>query len=395
MKFKMVEIGSICEIFSGATPKTSNDEFWNGDIHWTTPKDLSDLDKKYLSDTPRKITDKGLKSCSAAILPERSVLLSSRAPIGLVAINTIPVCTNQGFKSLVPKNEMVDAEFLYWWLTANKKKLQESGRGATFKEISKAIVSSFKIPLPPLEEQKRIAKILDAADALRAKRRQAVAQLDTFLQSTFLDLFGDPVTNPKGWDEEPVGNVSIIQGGLQLSSKRKSLDMKKPYLRVANVYRGYLDLSEIKNIGLSPNELQRTTLKKGDVLIVEGHGNSNEIGRCAVWNGDIEECVHQNHLIRVRTNAAQIHPTYLSFFLNSEGGSIRLKGQARTTSGLNTLSTKKVSSTKIHIPPFELQQRFTSIVDSVEQQKSKMQAHLAQLDTLFASLQQRAFKGEL
>ncbi len=206
MSWPVATVGEVCEVVSGATPRTGKPEFWDGNVPWVTPKDLSELGQKHLSDTPRKITKAGLKNCSARMLPAQSVLFSSRAPIGLVAINTIPVCTNQGFKSLVPRFDLVSPDFLFWWLKAQEKHVQSKGRGATFKEVSKKIVEDLQIPLPPLAEQKRIAGILDAADALRAKRREALAELDTLLQATFLDMFGDPVTNPMGWDAPPLAD---------------------------------------------------------------------------------------------------------------------------------------------------------------------------------------------
>ncbi len=112
-------------------------------------------------------------------------------------------------------------------------------------------------------------------------------------------MFGDPVTNPKGWEEDFVQNLGSLQGGIQVSAKRNSFPLKVPYLRVANVYRNQLELNEIKTIGLTENEFNRTLLVKDDILIVEGHGNKREIGRSAIWDGSIKGCVHQNHLIRL------------------------------------------------------------------------------------------------
>ena len=114
MSWPVATVGEVCEVVSGATPRTGKPEFWGGNVPWVTPKDLSELGQKHLSDTPRKITKAGLKSCSARMLPAQSVLFSSRAPIGLVAINTLPVCTNQGFKSLVPRSDLVSPDFLFW-----------------------------------------------------------------------------------------------------------------------------------------------------------------------------------------------------------------------------------------------------------------------------------------
>ena len=252
-----------------------------------------------------------------------------------------------------------------------------------------------KSPLPPLAEQKRIAGILDAADALRAKRREALAKLDTLLQSTFLDMFGDPVTNPMRWEVTTVNRIGSIQGGLQVTSKRRSLPIERPYLRVANVFRGFLELDELKTIRLTEAEELRTSLEYEDILIVEGHGNKEEIGRCARWDESIVQCVHQNHLIRLRCDRSKASPLYVENYINSPGGRRSLTGTSRTTSGLNTISVSKVRGSEIQLPPLDLQNRFAAIVESVEHQKTSQRAHLAELDTLFASLQSRAFRGNL
>ena len=254
-----------------------------------------------------------------------------------------------------------------------------------------------KSPVPPLAEQKRIAGILDAADALRTKRREALAQLDALLQSTFLDIFGDPVTNPKGWELTTVGRIGSIQGGLQVgTSKRRSLPIERPYLRVANVFRGFLELDEIKTIRLTESELLRTSLDYEDILIVEGHGNKAEIGRCARWDGSIDQCVvHQNHLIRLRCDRSKASPIYVENFINSPGGRRSLIGTSRTTSGLNTISVSKVRGSEIQLPSLDLQHRFAAIVESIDEQRTSQRAHLSELDTLFASLQSRAFRGDL
>ena len=273
--------------------------------------------------------------------------------------------------------------------------LERLARGATIKGVTREAVANLAISLPSLAEQKRIARILDAADALRPKRREALARLDTLLQSTFLDMFGDPVTNPMGWEVTTISEIGSVQGGLQVTSKRRSLVIERPYLRVANVFRGFLELDEIKTIRLTESELRRTSLDHEDILIVEGHGNKAEIGRCARWDRSIDQCVHQNHLIRLRCDRSKASPIYVENFINSPGGRRSLIGTSRTTSGLNTISVSKVCGSRIQLPSLDLQHRFGSIVESVEQQKASQRAHLAELDTLFASLQSRAFRGDL
>lgn len=270
-----------------------------------------------------------------------------------------------------------------------------SGVGGSLLRARPAFVAGISIPLPPLPEQRRIAAILDQADTLRTQRRAALAQLDSLTQSLFLDMFGDPVTNPKGWPMSSMGEVSEVQGGLQVTTARKDLPLEVPYLRVANVYRGLLDLTEIKRIRATAAEVARTTLLKDDLLVVEGHGNPNEIGRAALWSGEVAECVHQNHLIRARFNQRKVVPAFVAEYVNSPGGRRHLLRAGKSTSGLNTISVSNVRETPVALPPLPLQQTFATRVQAIEALKAQHRAALAEADALFAALQQRAFAGTL
>jgi len=394
MTVETVRLADYCEIVSGATPRRDHPEYWGGDIAWVTPKDIRNLDGAILADTPEHITQAGYDSCSTRLLPEGSVLFSSRAPIGLVAVTGREMCTNQGFKSLIPGPD-VDAGYLYWCLKREAPRIAAKSSGTTFTEISRKGMEQVKIPLPPLPEQRRIAAILDKADAVRRKRQQTLDLADQFLRSAFLDLFGDPVTNPKGWPVKRLGEVGEIQGGLQVTSKRSKNPIEVPYLRVANVYRDALDLTEIKTIRVTTAELERVALRPSDVLIVEGHGNRDEVGRSAVWDGSIDSCVHQNHLIRVRPTDEILASQYLSFYLNSSGGRRQMFRSGRTTSGLNTISTRNVKETKILLPPIEEQERFVHLRSDVSFARQRLEEGISMAETLLGSLTQRAFRGEL
>ena len=267
-----------------------------------------------------------------------------------------------------------------------------AGVGGSLLRARPAHVAKVVIPLPPLAEQRWIAEVLDRAEALRAKRRAALAQIDSFTQSLFLDLFGDPATNPKGW---PISLVADVQGGLQVTRTRKNLPHEVPYLRVANVYRGFLNLSEIKTIPATDAEVARTRLVKDDLLIVERHANPAEIGRGALWDGSISGCIHQNHIIRARFVSANVVPLYACKYLNSPSGRRHLLRAGKTTSGLNTISVSEVRGTPVALPPVSLQSEFARRVTAVEKLKTAQRASLAELDSLFATLQHRAFRGEL
>jgi type I restriction enzyme S subunit len=219
--------------------------------------------------------------------------------------------------------------------------------------------------------------------------------LDEFLQSVFLDMFGDPVKNPKGWEKKKLGYVSHIQGGLQVTTKRADNPIELPYLRVANVYRDLIDLKEIKTIKVTEGEAKRVALIKGDILIVEGHGNPIEIGRSAVWEGSIQICLHQNHLIRVRVDTDYAVPVFISYYINSAGGRQQMFKAGKTTSGLNTISSKNVKETLVLLPPLPLQKQFGAIVEKVKSLKAKYTDSLTEMENLFNSLMGRAFSGKL
>ena len=389
MSWPVATVGEVCEVVSGATPRTGKPEFWDGNVPWVTPKDLSKLGQKHLSDTPRKITKAGLKSCSARMLPAQSVLLSSRAPIGLVAINTLPVCTNQGFKSLVPRFDLVSPDFLFWWLKAQEKHIQSKGRGATFKEVSKKIVEDLQIPLPPLPEQKRIAGILDAADALRAKRREALAQLDTLLQSTFLDMFGDPVTNPMGWDTSALGEVGeVITGNTPSRKHPEYYGEDIEWIKSDNINDPSFVLTEAEErLSVAGKAVARTS-PRGSILVTCIAGSPSCIGNAAIAAREVAF----NQQINAFVPGERI-ALWFAFGMFWVGK--RLVQSASTSSMKGMVSKSAFSAISIPIPPTSLQSRFDAIGESVEHQKASQRAHLAELDTLFTSLQSRAFRGDL
>jgi type I restriction enzyme S subunit len=291
----------------------------------------------------------------------------------------------------------LDRDFLAHFLLRPESVALANSRatGANLPRLSPRALADLRLPLPPLAEQRRIADVLDRVESLRAQRRAALAQLDTLTQSIFLDMFGDPATNPKGWPVLRIGDVADVQGGLQVTTARENLVQEVPYLRVANVYRGYLNLAEIKTIRATDAEIARTSLLAGDMLIVEGHGNPDEIGRGALWDGSISLCVHQNHIIRARFAPEKVVPHFACEFLNSPGGRRHLLRAGKTTSGLNTISVSEVRGTPIALPPLAVQLKFAHRLNAVGSLRSAGHTSLAELDTLFAALQHRAFRGDL
>ena len=186
-------IGDMCHVVSGATPKTNCPEFWGGGIPWATPKDLSALDGWSLNHTQRTLTDEGLASCSATMLPEKSVLLSSRAPIGLVAVAGVSMCTNQGFKNLVCGPD-IDPWYLFGWCKLRTAYLQSLGRGATFGEISKRIVECIEIPLPDMQTQRRFREALESLISIDKERGRSTRRVADLLNALFSKAFSGALT---------------------------------------------------------------------------------------------------------------------------------------------------------------------------------------------------------
>ena len=239
------------------------------------------------------------------------------------------------------------------------------------RRVPASFLEALEIPLPPLAEQRRIAAILDKASAIRSCSEKAARNAADIKASLFDEAF---IAHDRHghWEQLALGELCDVQGGLQVTSARSAMPIRVPYLRVANVFRGRLDLAEIKEINCSQPELDRTRLQPKDLLVVEGHGNPNEIGRVAMWTEQPGEMVHQNHLIRVRSKASSLDPEFLCFYLNSRMGRRHLLKRANTTSGLNTISTSVVKTAPIIVPPIDEQRSFCETIRNIAQLEASL-----------------------
>ena len=287
------------------------------------------------------------------------------------------------------RTEEVDSRFGNHWINApdTRFRIRRLVNGI---HLYPKDVARLQIPLPPLAEQERIAGILDAADALRAKRRQALGQLDTLLRSIFIDMFGDPVTNPMGWDVLPFESIGTTRLGKMLDKGKEVGDCQFPYLANTNVQWGKFDLAALRTMDFSESDREEFKLEDGDLLICEG----GEVGRTAIWHGGHDRIYFQKALHRVRLDPTVAVPEYVFQFMwfMSKNGGFRNLTTSATIAHLTGVKLKRLPFPR---PPLELQHRFATVVESVGQQEARQRAHMAELDTLFASLQSRAFRGDL
>ena len=202
-----VRLGDVCEVVSGATPKTKNEAFWGGDIKWVTPAELDD-ETHYVSDTAKHLTEEGFASASLHMLPKGTVLLTTRAPIGKVAIAAADMCCNQGFKNLIC-SDAVNSEYLYRYLKSHSAELQAMGRGATFKELSKKNVTEYRISLPALNWQEEAVAKLEAVERQIVVARKQVEKLDQLVKSRFVEMFGSLQDGYK-CGHEKLGDYAVV-----------------------------------------------------------------------------------------------------------------------------------------------------------------------------------------
>lgn len=294
---------------------------------------------------------------------------------------------------IVFRSDAIDPRWLRHYLLADVFHMQfmqtVAGVGGSLLRARPAQVSTISLAVPPLDEQRRIAAILDRADSLRCHRRELLVALKNLKQAIFASMLAGYSATGK------LGDYGEIQGGLQVSRKRGELPVERPYLRVANVYRGALVLREVKTIRVTEAEAQRAQLQRGDLLFVEGHANADEVGRVAEWDGSISDCLHQNHLIRVRLNSSKVEPTYAEAWFNSYQGSMHFRRSGKTTSGLNTINASQLRAAPMPVPPISLQRKYVQAARAVDAQVRERGVLGELTDELFASLQSRAFSGQL
>ena len=262
--YKLSEIGTVV---GGATPSTSVSSYYGGDIPWLTPKDLSNFQDRYIEKGERNITQEGLDSCSAQLLPANTVLFSSRAPIGYVAIAKNPIATNQGFKSIIP-NEKVDSLFLYYILKYNKDRIEAMGSGTTFKEVSGAVMKNVEIPLPSLEEQRRIAGILGAIDDKIENNRRINTNLELQAQALYKQWFVD--NRQDDWRTYKLNDITLhITDGVH-NTVKDSPNGEYYLLSCKNIKNGTLSIGNNErriDTDTFARLRKRTQLAQGDILV--------------------------------------------------------------------------------------------------------------------------------
>jgi type I restriction enzyme S subunit len=390
-------IGDVCEVVNGGTPKTSVAEYWGGEHLWITPAEMGKRESPYADDTERKLTDSGLRDSSARMLPPYSVILSSRAPIGHLVINTKPMSTNQGCKSLIPSSQL-EHKFLYYYLSSIVELLDSLGTGATFRELSGGKLKEVSVPVPPLAEQQRIVGVLDEAFAGLATAQAHAAQnlqnaralFESHLQSVFTH-------RGKGWVEKALGEVAEFKNGLNYT--RDSKGQTLPVVGVGDFQsNNVVPMEQLQTATIDGELSSEYALQPGDILTVRSNGSKDLVGRCMLVPELSETTSYSGFIIRIRVNAAEVSPAFLLHFMKSSDTRDRL---TRDGGGANisNINQTKLAALPVSLPPIAEQKKVVTQLDALAAETQRLtrlyEQKQAALAALKKSLLHQAFTGEL
>lgn len=381
------KLGEICEIVSGSTPKTGIDEYWDGDIKWITPAELND-DTYIITDSVRKITELAVKKTGLSSFPEGTVILSSRAPIGKVAIAGCEMYCNQGFKNLIC-SEKINNKYLYWFLKGNTEFLNSLGRGATFKEISKSIVSAIEINVPEKNKQENAVAKLEKVSAIIALRKQELIALDDLIKARFVEMFGTLQDNQYGYDIVAIGNVcSLIKDGThQTPIYAENTEEGYKFLSSKDVLTRKIDWSDIKYIPADLHKKLYAVIKpqRNDILMSK---NGVNYGVAAI--NDTDEIFDIYVSLALLRPTEVINPVYFRCVINNPDTKRQFDGSIKGI-GVPNLHLGEIKKTRILLPPIELQNQFADFVRQTDKSKVAVQKAIDETQLLFDSLMQQYF----
>ena len=453
--WKTTTLGQVLKWSSGGTPKSTMERYYNGGIPWAI---IGDLNDGIVTETAKTISEEGLKNSSAKWVEEGSVLIAMYGSIGKLGIAGRRMTTNQAIAFTKP--ECCSATYLFWYLYYSRAALLGLGKGGTQANISQTVLKAFPFVLPSEDEQRRIvgeiekqfSRLEEGVEALKRVqvnlKRYRAAVLKAACEGRLVPTEAErqrskgrgargggkyetgaellarilaerrknwqgrgkykepaaPDTSklgklPEGWTCSVLDALAEIKGGITKDQNRKHTAPSRsvPYLRVANVQRGYLDLTEVKEIVTTEDEIRELALKPGDILFNEG-GDRDKLGRGWAWNGEIPECIHQNHVFRARRYDAALNPKFVSWYANTYGQQFFFD-QGKHTTNLASISMSKIKGLPVPIPPPSEQSRIVAEVERrlsvVEEMEATVEANLQRATRLRQSILQKAFEGEL
>lgn len=379
MSWPIVPLGSVVKIKGGGTPDKTVDAYWNGPIPWASVKDFKATELSATGDT---ITQAGLDNSASTLVPAGTIIVPTRMAVGKAAIAKIDLAINQDLKALFPEGG-VDTRYLLHLLLSSAEKLVRLATGATVKGITLDVLRSLEVPLPPLTEQRRIAAILDQADAIRSLRRQSVERITSLGISLFYTMFGDPATNPKGFRRATLGDIINFEGGSQPPKSTFLYEDGPDRVRLVQIR----DFRSDKYKTYVPSRFARRPFSKSDVMIGRYGPPVFQIfrGLSGTYN-----------VALMKAKPVEGVSEDFVFYLLQEP---RLHGfvvaNSERTAGQSGVNLDLLEAYPAFRPPADVQNAFSSRIQMIDRARNRLATAWRESDTLFASLQHRAFRGEL
>lgn len=386
-------LGAIC---SGGTPDTEVAEYWNGDIAWCTPSDITKLDTKYIESTEVKITAKGLKESSATLLPPRSIVVCTRATIGNAAICNTEIATNQGFKNIIP-NEKTNPEWLYYIIIYSKPRLVRFGCGSTFLEVSKKDFSRFKIAVPPLAEQRKIAEVLGVWDEAIEKQARLIEKLALRKRALMQRLLSAKLRLPgfsEPWQKVKLGDIGDTYNGLSGKNKDDFEYGNAQFIPYINVFSNErIDTNNLGCVQIKPNE-QQNTVKYGDIFFTVSSETPDEVGMASVLLEHLDNTYLNSFCFGYRlNNFSTLNPFFAAYLFRTEHFRNYMSVLAQGSTRFN-ISKKEVMKLKIDLPTIEEQTAIAEVLTAADREIELAKEKLERLRRQKRGLMQQLLTGK-
>jgi len=395
--WSVAPLGDVCQVVSGATPKTGVSEYWGGEITWITPDDLSNDRAQYLSTGRRSLTQAGYNSCSARIFPAGSVMYSSRAPIGYVAIAGAPACTNQGCKTAVPP-DYIDSRFLYWYLTWRTPEIQSRASGTTFREISGKRFAETTLAWPKLQEQRRIVDTLEDHLSQLDAADQAVDQ--AMIKATaWRESVAEALLRATAGQVRPVGNLLLEPMRNGHSARASSNGEGVRTLTLTAVTRRCFEDRFTKLTTADQHRVSDLWLEPDDIL-VERSNTAELVGTTALYTGPDRWAIFPDLVIRLRPDPSVVTPRFLAAVMSSERCHRWLRERAKGLAGsMPKIDQMTIAQLPVPVPLLVDQEAFVQQLDSADAAHARLQgatrAARLRSTTLRSSILDAAFSGRL
>lgn len=394
MKITNFKLEDLATISAGGTPKRSESTFWNGgEIPWVKIKDIKG---KYVTETEEKITELGLEKSSAKIFPKGTILYTIFATLGECAILDIDATTNQAIAGIKVKSDQVLSDYLYYFLKSIKDKVINQGRGVAQNNINLKVLRNIIVPVPSIENQKNIIKILQVTESVIGRRQQQIEALSALKQSVFLDMFGDPYRNKNSFDILKLSDIKLdISNGLHLKRDEYDEDGNTAVIWISDfINKGKVDFEDIKKANVDYKRYERYKVSYGDVFFVRSSLTPEGIGKCGfIPNTNADKVIFEDHIIKVRLNNT-ILPEYFQAFSETTFFRNQIIKQSNTST-MTTINQNSLLDCKVMVAPIKEQQEFIEKVNQIEKNITELTESLSHFEVLYESLLHKAFNGEL